>query len=112
MLVNEEPTRENLLRSIRPGMKLNRAFFLKVYGYELTSPGFVETALRHFEVLGCTRAREYYKKTVSDYETQWKDGMHEVASLYCRKLEQTWKKKVGDELRIRKRTLQILQGRS
>ena len=59
-------SREELLQSIRPSMKLDRAFFLRVYGYEITWPGFVETALHRFEVLGCTRAREYYQKTVSD----------------------------------------------
>lgn len=112
MFVNEEPTRENLLRSIRPDMKLDRAFFLKVYGYELTSPGFAETALQRFEILGCSVAREYYQKTVSDYEESLQPGLKEAASHYSEQLEQAWKKKVGDELRIRKRTLQILQGRS
>lgn len=91
MLGNEEPTRENLLRSIRPGMKLDRAFFLKVYGYELTSPGFAETALQRLEALGCSRAQEYYKKIVSDYETQWKKELQEIGAWYLRRLESKWK---------------------
>lgn len=99
MLSNEEPTRENLLRSIRPGMKLDRAFFLKVYGYELTSPGFAETALQRFEILGCSVAREYYQKTVSDYEESLKPGLKEAAAWYLRRLESKWeevKRRIGD----------------
>ena len=72
-------SREELLQSIRPSMKLDRAFFLRVYGYEITWPGFVETALHRFEVLGCTRAREYYQKTVSDYEAKREEDLKEVA---------------------------------
>lgn len=40
-------SREGLLQSIQPDMKLDRAFFLKVYGYEITWPGFEETAICH-----------------------------------------------------------------
>ena len=104
-------SREELLRSIRPGMRIDRAFFLKVYGYEPTWPGFAEIALQRFEVLGCSVAREYYQKTVSDYDESVQPGLKEAASQYSEQLEQAWKKKVGDELRIKKRMLQILQSR-
>ena len=57
-------SREELLQSIRPGMKLNRAFFLKVYGYEITWPGFQDTAIKALEDAGCSKAREYYDSVV------------------------------------------------
>jgi cyclopropane fatty-acyl-phospholipid synthase-like methyltransferase len=90
-------SREELLQSIRPSMKLDRAFFMKVYGYEITWPGFVETALHRFEVLGCTRAREYYQKTVSDYEARREEDLKEVAAMYHQQLEMKWRKEEGEE---------------
>lgn len=45
-------SREELLQSIQPGMKLDKAFFLKIYGYELTWPGFAETAIKALEAAG------------------------------------------------------------
>lgn len=104
-------SREELLQSIRPGMGLTVNFFLRVYGYEITWPGFAETALQRLEILGCSRAREYYRKTVESYEKSLEPGLKEAASYYSEQLEQEWKKKAGEELRIRKRMLQILQNR-
>ena len=92
-------SREELLRSIRPGMRLDNAFFLKVYGYEITWPGFAETALQRFEVLGCSRAREYYQKIVSDYEESLKPGQKEAAAWYVQRLESKWegvKRRIGE----------------
>lgn len=60
-------SREELLRSIQPGMKLDKAFFLKVYGYELTWPGFAETAIKALEDAGCSNARNYYISAVSGH---------------------------------------------
>ena len=37
-------SREELLASIRPGMELTKNFFLRIYGYELSFPGFAEVA--------------------------------------------------------------------
>ncbi|MEJ8760608.1 hypothetical protein [Enterocloster sp. HCN-30185] len=39
-------SREELLQSIRPDMRLDKCFFLRIYGYELTGPGFSEVAPR------------------------------------------------------------------
>ena len=33
-------SREELLQSIQPGMRLDKDFFMRIYGYELTYPGF------------------------------------------------------------------------
>lgn len=62
------PTRETLLSEIGPEMKLYRSFFMRIYGYELTWPGFAETALTALEDAGCSRAREYYSRFASEYE--------------------------------------------
>lgn len=35
-------SREELLQSIGPDMRLDKWFFLRIYGYELTWPGFAE----------------------------------------------------------------------
>ena len=61
-------SREELLQSIRPGMKLDRAFFMRMYGYEISFPGFADKVIKALNDAGCSRAREYYNKAVSEYE--------------------------------------------
>lgn len=61
-------SREELLQSIRPDMKLSKAFFMRIYGYEITWPGFAEVALQRLEEIGCSKAREYYSGFVAEYE--------------------------------------------
>ena len=63
-------SRKELLAAITPSMKLTRAFFLKVYGYELTWPGFAEIALTKLEEQGCSKARTYYADIVAAYEQE------------------------------------------
>ena len=55
-------SRRELLDSISCDMRLDKSFFMKIYGYELTWPGFAEDALTRLEFLGCSRAREYYNR--------------------------------------------------
>lgn len=50
-------SKDELLSTIIPNMRLTRVFFLKVYGYELTWPGFAEIALTKLEEQGCSKAR-------------------------------------------------------
>ena len=77
-------SREELLDSIRPDMKLTRAFFLKIYGYEITWPGFAEEALWALEMLaGCSKVREYYQRIVDTYEEDYKKEMKEVGKWYA-----------------------------
>lgn len=78
------PSKEELLRSIQPGMKLDRAFFLKVYGYEISFPGFRETAIKALEDAGCNRAREYYDSAVSEYEKGYQEQIREVGAWYLK----------------------------
>ena len=62
------PNKQQLLESIHPGMKLDRHFFLKVYGYEISFHGFADKAVKALEDAGCSKAREYYDKTVAEYQ--------------------------------------------
>ena len=45
-------SRRELLDSISCDMRLDKSFFMKIYGYELTWPGFAEDALTRLEFLG------------------------------------------------------------
>ena len=55
-----------LLDSLKPGMHLDKNFFLKVYGHEITRPGFAENVIKRLEILGCSKAREYYTCVVTE----------------------------------------------
>lgn len=72
-------SREELLKSIKPGMKLTKNFFLQIYGYELTWPGFAENALTRLEILGCNKARNYYTCMVAEYNHNHEKEMKNVA---------------------------------
>ena len=93
-------SREELLQSIRPGMKLNRAFFLKVYGYEITWPGFQDTAIKALEDAGCSKAREYYDSVVGEYEKEHQKQVKEVGKWYLEECE----KKGREEKRKEKKS--------
>lgn len=100
------PSKEELLQSIVPGMKLDKAFFLKVYGYELSYPGFSETALRALEDAGCSKARRYYERITTEYETDQAAKLKPVAVWLREKIDSDFEKlvkeydrKQGDEKR-------------
>ena len=106
-------SREELLQSIRPGMKLDKAFFMKVYGYEISFPGFSDEAIKALSDAGCSRAREYYNKAVSEYEKKHDEEMKEVAAWYRKECEKQWKKKqMGGEEKRKWRIMQDLHQRS
>lgn len=87
------PSREELLQSIRPGMKLDKAFFLRIYGYEITWPGFAEQTLAVLEQAGCSKARTYYDSIVQVYETQYRAKIQDTARWYRAECEKEWKKR-------------------
>ncbi len=91
-------SREELLQSIRPDMMLNKVFFLKVYGYEISFPGFADEAIKALNDAGCSRAREYYDKAVSEYERKHDEEMKEVAAWYRKECVKEWAKR-GEEKR-------------
>lgn len=75
-------SRQELLSSISPQMRLDKSFFMKVYGYELTWSGFAEEALARLEILGCSRARGYYTCIVVEYEYKHEKELKQVAEWY------------------------------
>lgn len=83
---------KELLGTIKPSMKLDKAFFMKVYGYEISFPGFAEMALSRLEILGCSRARAYYMCAVAEYEYHRDKELKEVAKWYSKKIEEGYKK--------------------
>lgn len=86
-------SKRELLDSISLDMKLNKDFFMKVYGYELTYSGFAEDVLVRLEFLGCSRAREYYNHFVSEYEKEQDRQMKNVAKWYRKKCEEEFEEK-------------------
>ena len=88
-MAQEQPSRRSLLDSFKPNMKLHKSLFMKIYGYELTWPGFAEDALNRLEMLGCSKAREYYTCTVAEYEYKHEKEMISVAEWYRKELERS-----------------------
>ena len=103
-------SREELLQSIRPGAQLDKNFFLRIYGYEITWPGFADRALSRMEILGCSNARNYYSCIVAEYEYEYQKQMKETAAWYVAGLEKRWdqdRRKKGSEA---SRKQEIMQG--
>jgi len=106
-------SREELLQSIRPGMKLDRAFFLKIYGYELSWPGFRDTAIKALEDAGCSKAREYYDSVVGEYEKGYWEQMKEVGKWYLEECKmKREKKQKGSEEQRRQEIMKVLHQKS
>lgn len=106
-------SREELLQSIQPKMKLDEDFFLRIYGYEISFPGFSDEAIKVLNDAGCSRAREYYNKAVSEYEKKYDEEMKEVAVWYRRECEKQWQNRQmgGEEVR-KQRIMQDLHQKS
>lgn len=77
---DQQTGRETLMCSLRPDVKLYKSTFKKILGYDITTPGFAEDALTRLEILGCSRAREYYETVKAEWrqehDTQMKSAAH------------------------------------
>ena len=89
------PSKEELLSSIQPDMKLTKNFFMRIYGYDISFPGFAEIALSDLEKAGCGKARSYYHQFVGEYEKKHDEEMKNIASWY--KKQDFWKMEVVKE---------------
>ena len=87
------PSRQELLNSIQPNMKLTKSFFMRIYGYEITWPGFAEQSLIELERVGCSKAREYYQRFISEYKQEHDEMMKSVAEWYRKQCDGDYKKK-------------------
>ena len=95
-------SREELLQSIDPGMHLDKGFFLKIYGYDLTRSGFAEVALQKLEQAGCSKARNYYACIVTEWEFCHDKELQKAANWYREQLgreAENKKRKAVNELR-------------
>ena len=86
----EGPNKEKFLHSFSTDMKLYKSTFLKIYGYELSYPGFAEKALAWLEMLGCSKARAYYSGVVAEYEHQHEKELKSAAHWYKDQCKNEW----------------------
>lgn len=95
------PSKEELLNNIRPDMKLTKDFFKRIYGFEISYPGFANQAIAALEAAGCSKARQYYTDWVNEYQTARDAELKEVAHRYRFQCEREWEKrqKEGEERR-------------
>jgi len=61
------PSKEELLTSIKPDMRLTKSFIKRIYGYGVTDASFPDKAIAALEAVGCSKARTYYEKKVRNY---------------------------------------------
>lgn len=87
-------SRRELLDSLKPGMHLDKNFFLKIYGYDITRPGFADDVIKRLEILGCSKARDYYTCIVSEYNHKHDQEMKRVSEWYAK--QDTDKKGVSE----------------
>ena len=87
------PSKEELLASIQPDMKLTKNFFKRIYGYEISWPGFADRAIVALEAAGCSRARGYYETWVSEYEAERNAEMKKMAAWYVEECKKQWEKR-------------------
>ncbi|MEW4415130.1 hypothetical protein [Clostridium sp. AN503] len=94
-------SKEQLVQSISPSMNLTKGFFKRVYGYDLTWPGFADQVTKALEAAGCSRAREYYDMVVGECEKQYEGSLEGVATWYAGECAKDWEKgqKEGEEQR-------------
>ncbi len=79
---SQEPTnRGKYLSSFIQGMKIYRSTFLKMIGYDLSTPGFAEDAIAKLEALGSTKAREHYTRISSEWKGKYEKILQEAAEF-------------------------------
>ena len=85
-----EAGRGQFLHSFSCDMRLDKSVFKKILGYDITTPGFARDALTRLEILGCSRAREYYEAVRSEWQKEHDAQMNGVARWYRKQCENEW----------------------
>lgn len=100
-----------LLDSIKPGMKLNRNFFLKIYGHAYTCQEFRQIALDKLKEAGCSKAEDYYNQVVGEYRKKQDEELQPVARWYREQCEKEFEKimKRSEKIRTSKETQDLRQ---
>ena len=76
------------LDSIKPGVSLDDTFFRKLYGWSMTDPEFLETAVLIGETLWGLPIREPYQSWVQAYEAEQEQISREVGEWYGKRMDQ------------------------
>lgn len=76
------------LDSIKPGVSLDDTFFRKLYGWSMTDPEFLETAVFTGETLWGLPIRESYQSWVQAYEAEQEQISREVGEWYGKRMDQ------------------------
>lgn len=79
---DQQTGRKAFLHSFSCDMKLYKSTFKKILGYDITMPGFAEDALTRLDILGCSRAREYYETVRAEWQQEHDAQMKSVAHWY------------------------------
>ena len=66
---------------------------MKIYGYEITTPGFARQALDKLKEVGCSKAYTYYNQFVDEYEEEYRQIMKEAAQWYQKRKDDVKLKK-------------------
>ena len=107
----DQPTgRKPFLYSFTCDMKLYKSTFKKILGYDITTPGFAEDALTRLEILGCSRAREYYEAVKAEWQQEHDAQMKSVAHWYrgqCENEFENMKRKAVRESRKEQEAEQV-----
>lgn len=105
------PSKEELLASIKPDMRLTKSFIKRIYGYGVTDASFSDKAIAALEAAGCSKARAYYESWVNEYEAAHSAELKEVAHWYRLECEKQWEKrqKEGEERRIIQTEAELLK---
>lgn len=80
-------SKDMLLKSIDPEMRLTESFFKRIYAYELTYPGFAEEAVKRLEDAGSTKSRGYYEQFSRKYRQQEEETLKNVGKWYVQQLK-------------------------
>ena len=103
---------ETFLQNIAAGVDVDKAFFLKMYGYSITRPDFLEKAFRALNDAGFHNARSSYQSVVDEYENARDEKIKPVAEWLRDKIDKEFDSKVENFNRKQgeeKRKRQLIQ---
>lgn len=104
-----EEFQKQLLASIHPDMKLNKAFFLKIYADSIYCPEFKDIAIQALEEAGCKKARSHYDMVIAEYQKKRDEELKPIAKEIQKRWDEDWKKlQKGSEEQRKQKQIQLL----
>lgn len=93
-------SREELIQSIQPGVVMDETIFRKIYGYDITTPGFADNILDDLEDIyilydcsGESNPRERYKAFTRSLEDEYERELKKVSKWYNEKIKEEHERK-------------------